>query len=174
MMRKIYKYQVAVSPDPQVLRLPRGYEIISFGEQGGNLFIWAVVDPSAPLVDTHILVIGTGWEYDDDPCRFIGTVLARNGLVWHCFQWHVPLTEEEFRKMLKEIPREEIERLEMGKWESPVKEAIINLVNELDTVTYDDGNKYLTKEDQEDAERPRSYHELTKEEEAGEVPVIHP
>jgi len=168
MMRKIYKYQVAVSPDPQVLMMPRGYEILSFGEQGGNLFIWAVVDPSAPLVDANILVIGTGWEYDDDPCRFIGTVLTKSGFVWHCFEWHIPLTEEEFRKMLKEIPKEEIERLEMGKWESPTREEMLK--SRQRKMEYEKNKR----EGKIDAEKPRSYHELTKEEEAGEVPVIHP
>ena len=69
-------------------RLPGGFHDV--GEQDGQLFLWAVVDPKQELVDVPIEVYGTG----RDMARFIHgeirehikTVHMRDGLVWHVFQ----------------------------------------------------------------------------------------
>jgi len=72
--------------------MPRGAEILSVDKQGGDtensIRLWALVEPSAPQVERHVFVIGTGHQVDDPELgRFIGTVLLYEGeIVAHVFE----------------------------------------------------------------------------------------
>lgn len=65
--------------------LPKGAEILHVGEGHGDLYVWAIVDPSAPIVPRKIEVLGTGWNLGEAEVEFLGTVQMANGLVWHLF-----------------------------------------------------------------------------------------
>lgn len=87
---KIYKYQISGEGN-DCLQLPDGYRILSAGEQDGQIFIWAIVNPDAPLMDARFRIYATG--FDDIPAflnngylQYIDTVLMKSGLVWHIFQ----------------------------------------------------------------------------------------
>lgn len=78
---KVYKYDLPVN-DRQVLRLPRGAKLLHVGAQGGQLKLWALVDPNAPREPLEVCIAGTGHEWPDG-FRHLGTVEVSYGLVWH-------------------------------------------------------------------------------------------
>lgn len=91
---KIYKYGVPDDHFDGFLDIPSGAEILSTGVQvsefGGrrrhHVFIWALVDPDAPVVRRRIISAPTGYvDLDVAGLDFIGTVQMPNGLVWHVF-----------------------------------------------------------------------------------------
>lgn len=85
--RKIFKYTLAIT-DLQMVAMPIDAEILSVQDQHGALTLWAIVDPSAPVVATAFAVYGTGHPmYADREHRHVGTVQMHEGsLVWHVFQ----------------------------------------------------------------------------------------
>ena len=56
----VWKFQLEAAPDVQRIRMPRWARLLSAGEQGGALCIWALVDPENELVERHIRIAGTG------------------------------------------------------------------------------------------------------------------
>lgn len=58
-----------------------------WGSSSAAVFLWAMVDDSAPVVARRILVGGTGHQYDpawrDAP--YVGTVQLPTGIVVHVF-----------------------------------------------------------------------------------------
>ena len=81
-----WKYPVAIVALQQ-LQLPRGARILHVGQQAGSVFLWADVDPNAPVERREIQVAPTGgMPTAETPRRHIGTVQMRSGLVWHVFE----------------------------------------------------------------------------------------
>ena len=88
-MKRIYKYPVEIT-DHQILELPIGSTILSVKEQEPNKFyIWALVDPNEPVRGIYEFIIyGTGHPAplaDARVVKYLDTVVATNGLVWHFF-----------------------------------------------------------------------------------------
>lgn len=95
-MKTIYKY--LLEPNG-VIKMPRGAEVLSVGEQHGWMCVWALVDTEAPIESRRFATVGTGHEIDlrDDAggqiCMtlskryFIGTVhfSGPTPLVFHIF-----------------------------------------------------------------------------------------
>lgn len=87
-MKAIYKYQLGVVGS-QVIKMPKGAEILSVKNQQENLVLYALVTPDEELVEHRILVYGTGHPiradiFDD--FNFVGTVNINSAtLVWHVF-----------------------------------------------------------------------------------------
>jgi hypothetical protein len=84
----IYKYLVPTAGASQEILMPKGAQLIHVNEQGGDILIWAIVEPDAPKVWREIDVVGTGWELHRIG-KHIGTA--------HCgtFVWHVFDTGDE-------------------------------------------------------------------------------
>lgn len=87
MVQTIHKYAINTLAD--TYKLPKGAQILCVQVQHGRPYMWALVDPAAPMVARGIVVYGTGF---DVPRRnaavehYIGTVqLNDGGLVWHIF-----------------------------------------------------------------------------------------
>lgn len=90
-MRMIYKYKMGY-PGPYVyqpeIEMTEGAVPLSVGMQGDILYLWALVDPRAPLKSYPFIVIGTGVslpERADHMTNFIGTV-PHDKFVWHVFE----------------------------------------------------------------------------------------
>lgn len=69
--RTIWKYQIPVLEDFTV-ELPKGAEIIRFKNEGGKLWLWAVVNPDAEIVPKRLLAFKAGAEMPDDNMRYLG------------------------------------------------------------------------------------------------------
>ena len=69
--RTIWKYQIPVLED-FTIGLPEGAEIIRFANEGGKLWLWAIVQPDAPHVPRHLLAFKTGAEMPQIPLRYLG------------------------------------------------------------------------------------------------------
>lgn len=84
-MKTIYKYEV--QPFNETMMLPDGAKILSVGEQGSRIYIWALVESTVPA-DTprYIKSYGTGHPVEDTTLSFIGTVQMQDGLVFHFFE----------------------------------------------------------------------------------------
>ena len=81
---KIYKYPLEVVP-VQKVELPLRSDIIAAQNQDNELYIWAIVNPSNPPSIKEIHIVGTGFEFDDQPLIYIDTVQIGR-LVWHVFE----------------------------------------------------------------------------------------
>ncbi len=86
-MTKIFKYQINL--DDTTL-MHAGAKIVHVAEQAGGLYVWAHVDPDAQEVDRSLIVAPTGGHVplsgrNVSPFPRIGTVVMKNGLVWHIF-----------------------------------------------------------------------------------------
>lgn len=78
-----------------VIPMPEGAEVlwadVQTSENGMDLpYLWAVVDPSAPLVDRHFHVVATGQHFKRRGKIKVGMVTLRQGylslLVFHIFE----------------------------------------------------------------------------------------
>lgn len=88
-MKTVYKYPVGISGgDVCVIRAPDYFYPLYVGLQGGEVFLWAMVDTEAPPAEHRVCVAGTGHKLldDMDSGRHVGTVLLFGGtLVLHFF-----------------------------------------------------------------------------------------
>lgn len=83
-MQTVYKYLVPLSRTTTV-NLPQGAKVLKFGEQHGSLYLWAFVNPEAPLHQVHYEIRGTGTGDVGDVGRYLDTVQAGE-YVWHIFE----------------------------------------------------------------------------------------
>lgn len=84
--RRVYKYPLLLT-DNQTLHIPNGGQILCVQMQGGDLCLWALVNPNYPLVPREIRVAGTGHPIQQDIVAYIGTVQLPGGvLVYHVFE----------------------------------------------------------------------------------------
>lgn len=72
-MRKIVKYEIA--PGKRV-PMPKGASILSVGEVGMKICLWAAVDPEAPIEEYDIRILGDDDELPESMWapRFLGTI----------------------------------------------------------------------------------------------------
>ena len=63
--KTIWKYQIPVLEVFEV-NLPTGAEIIRFDNEGGKLWLWAVVEPDAPIEPLTLRAFKTGAEMPAD------------------------------------------------------------------------------------------------------------
>lgn len=83
-MLTIWKYHVEPDRVHQLIEMPRGAEILSFGiDPGGALCFWALVETENEKEDHIVMCVGTGWDVIGE-ARFIGTVV-RGAYVYHGF-----------------------------------------------------------------------------------------
>lgn len=80
----IHKYRVDVT-DTSVVPMPRGAKILHFGEQGGHLCLWALVNPKNAQQDYKFLIRGTGNPLTGKEGGHLATVQMGH-FVWHIFE----------------------------------------------------------------------------------------
>lgn len=86
-MNQIWKYPLYVQ-DVQTVEMPDEADILTIQVQGDAPYIWAMVNPDAPLNPRKIRIYGTGHPVDPNLSaeRYIGTFQLKNGsLVLHVF-----------------------------------------------------------------------------------------
>ena len=85
-MKSIWKYPLHLV-ESQEIQLPAESEILYIGEQQGELFLWALVDPKeTEFTVKTILIKGTGEPIEEEGLRHLRTVITEAGLfVWHIF-----------------------------------------------------------------------------------------
>jgi hypothetical protein len=74
-------------PSAKVL-MPEGARVLSVGQQDGQPYLWALVDPSARIEMRDVLVIGTGHVVPSDvgDRPFVGSIHGVDGwIVLHVF-----------------------------------------------------------------------------------------
>ena len=83
----IWKYELLIQ-DTQQVEMPWRAEILSVGNQDGNLCLWAMGDPAIGMNTRIIEIVGTGQPLQSSfPIikKFIGTVIMKQ-FVWHVFE----------------------------------------------------------------------------------------
>lgn len=86
-MKKVFKYPLRISDEANHVGLPSGAELLHVHEQDGRMFLWALVDPAAPLEQRVFTVHGTGHPVDNrlSFADYVGTAHC-DGFVWHVFE----------------------------------------------------------------------------------------
>lgn len=69
--RTIWKYQIPVLERFDV-DLPEGAEIIRFKNEGGKLWLWAVVQPDSPISPKTLLAFKAGAEMPTEKLKYLG------------------------------------------------------------------------------------------------------
>jgi hypothetical protein len=82
---RIYKYCLDIT-DTQTVDLPVGSDLLSVGNQLGELCLWAIVDEKQKYHSARTIeIIGTGNPIDPKGRVFLGTVIDSFS-VWHVFE----------------------------------------------------------------------------------------
>lgn len=97
-MKTIWKYQIR--PDTKSLPMPLGAKLLFVGIQGGEVQLWAEVDPAQPMRARAIACYGTGHDMPDNPGSHVGTFMTHGGaLVFHVYdEGSHGLTEEHIER----------------------------------------------------------------------------
>lgn len=93
-MRVVYKYPIpawfieidTINFEPSFsLQLPKHAKVLEMGLQNNEFFIWAFVDPSAPMEERKFVFFGTGTEVQNAAhLRYISSWVS--SLVFHLFE----------------------------------------------------------------------------------------
>lgn len=83
MKRVIWKFRVPVA-DVTTIEVPDGAKILHVHEQGGEIMLWAEVDPGATIVCLPVWVVGTGGLSVPTAARYVGTAHVAP-FVWHVY-----------------------------------------------------------------------------------------
>lgn len=81
----IWKFHLPLD-DHVRITMPTGARVLHVGEQGGEMKLWALVDPDAEPEGRHFYIVGTG-----NPAahiinrKHVGTALVPP-FVWHVFE----------------------------------------------------------------------------------------
>lgn len=84
----IWKYRVAWEQTSlPVLEIPEGARLLHVGEQAGEVFLWALVDPQMPSERRYLVAAVTGGQPAHNLGEHLGTVLLHDGaFVLHLFE----------------------------------------------------------------------------------------
>lgn len=97
-MQTIFKYKIPQATTG-LIYLPKGAEILHvgvqrerqfYGEEVEAVFLWALVDLKQPLTPRKIRLVGTGWDLEESPGKYLGTVQINGG----SYVWHVHVFED--------------------------------------------------------------------------------
>lgn len=88
----IHKFVLPIA-DEVGIGMPESAKILCVDDQGGNLYVWAIVNTSRPKVQRYFAVIGTGNPFPSvlldsagKPRGYVGTAIRSfDGSVWHVF-----------------------------------------------------------------------------------------
>lgn len=83
----VFKYELPIVTGVDV-EMPIGAEVLWVAAQGTLPYIWARIDPSAPIAPRRFYVYGTGYQIAADlPQRHIGSFMLFGGaFVGHVFE----------------------------------------------------------------------------------------
>lgn len=86
-MKRIYKYPVPLNDD-SAIDMPEGAQVLTVQMQHEQVWIWALVDPDAPMVTRRFHIVGTGHPIEHpDTLTYIGTFQVSGGmLASHLFE----------------------------------------------------------------------------------------
>ncbi len=86
-MKTIWKFELPTSGNVDI---PKDYEVLEVAAQGGNLCLWALVDPEAERVSRSFPIYGTGHQIKNSKdLVHIGTAhFEKQALVFHVFEDH--------------------------------------------------------------------------------------
>jgi hypothetical protein len=84
-MECIWKYELKLDNEIQLVSMPSRAELLSVGIQDGKIYLWAKVEPDFPNHDRKIQIFGTGHKIYPGTRKFIGTV-HQPPYVWHVFE----------------------------------------------------------------------------------------
>lgn len=79
MKRVIWKYKLEITG----IHLPVGFEFVHLGEQGGEAYLWAIIDPTENDTD-KCYVVGTGHPVEPDDEHIVSW--QEPPYVWHLFR----------------------------------------------------------------------------------------
>lgn len=84
MKQVIYKFPLVT--DRTSIMLPAYASVLTVQLQNGWPTLWIALDPKAPKnVKRTFVVLGTGWEFDDEAMYYIGTYQIGE-YVWHVME----------------------------------------------------------------------------------------
>ena len=78
----IWKYGLA--SDQNLMEMPKGARILAAGAQGGNIVLWALVNPTARLAGRRVYTVVTGEQFQSRGA-YVGTATTNGGIVVHVF-----------------------------------------------------------------------------------------
>lgn len=84
-MKAVFKYSIAEGEMQFTIELPDSAKFLSLGLQGGDPFMWFLVDTEEITTEVHMLDVGTGWPIEHESAKFLGTY-QKDAFVHHIFE----------------------------------------------------------------------------------------
>ena len=83
-MRSVLEFPIAIVAK-QIIVMPAGARVIALDVKNDRPFMWALIDPSAPVVERTFVTFATGQQFDEREiaCNYRGTYVLRDGTVGH-------------------------------------------------------------------------------------------
>jgi hypothetical protein len=96
-MKAIWKFELRPNEGDSMvasIKMPAGAEILTVQMQGATPKIWALVDPTAPLEERRLQVVGTGHPFElREGAEYLGTFQMNGGsFVFHVFDMYLVLS----------------------------------------------------------------------------------
>jgi hypothetical protein len=83
----IWKFEIPTDNTIVQIAMPHGAHVLHGDWQRRKFCVWAVVDPTKPLVPRWFFLCGTGWELPDRSLEYVNTFLIEGGIqVYHLYE----------------------------------------------------------------------------------------
>lgn len=89
MKRAIWRYPLSAfgrNLSQVDITMPKGAVVLHVGLQLDIVTLWAEVDPGAPAEARSFEIHGTGWEFQAEGRKHLGTVITADQFVWHVYE----------------------------------------------------------------------------------------
>lgn len=84
--RSVWRYEIHPLTT-QRIQMPVDADVLYVAEHPpGEMSLWALVDTHAEREMREFTVAGTGWEIVSDDPKHLGSIVFRDGLVFHVFE----------------------------------------------------------------------------------------
>lgn len=80
----IHKYPLKIERK-FTIEMPSDYQFIKVDMQDDKPMLWVMCNPNLPKVDVEMYCVETGGQVPETSRGHVGTVIQKNGLVWHFF-----------------------------------------------------------------------------------------
>lgn len=86
-MKTIYKYPIKMTDAEQIIKMPKGSDVVTFVNKIDGIFLYAVVDTDATEMEKRkFFVCGTGWPIRCDAYKYIGSILLTEYEIYHLIE----------------------------------------------------------------------------------------
>ena len=82
----VWKFRLFFGSGGTNVGMARGTKVLTAQMKNGEPFLWALVDPDAPTVARHFVIVGTGTPFNHPDYKEYVATFQDGPFVWHVFE----------------------------------------------------------------------------------------